>query len=282
MGWWWAGRGTRGRIPSTHNSTFLSTWPCQRPRSPYRKCSNTDITTPFPPHSCLTPFTLTTCPICPPASLQPPSLGRDTSAGVSGRIVLSRGGPSHALTLHLWPVRNAMRHGTYRTLYSHGNALMELLSTLQKSILSLILWWFYDGSILVWLYMCIYEPRLDCAVVGLQKDNIKNQKRYIHKHTCVCACMYLHRYCLYNKIMMTFLLVRKVAKFCLIIHQSNNTKFYSLSFLSLAVSVQVCLLSLNVLPSRTRSMIRLIYCWFVYSFNLSVHYLDSYVDIWVI
>lgn len=51
------------------------------------------------------------------------------------------------------------------------------------------------------------------------------------------------------------------ANLCLIIHQSNNThKFYSLSSLSLAAFVQVCLLSLNVLPSLTGSMIRLIYC----------------------
>lgn len=97
----------------------------------------------------------------------------------------------------------------------------------------------------------------------------------IYKHICTYIHLYMYiyvhiiyiyifffllRYYLCSKLYYSiFLLVYKVAKFCLNIHQSNNTKFYSVSFLSLAIFVQVCLLSSNVLTSLTRSMITLIY-----------------------
>lgn len=110
MGWWWAGRGTQGRIPSTHNSTFLSTWPCQSPGH-LTGCVHIHISllllTPFLPSPVSSPIrqTLTF------------HLIRDPSAKVFTHITLGHIGISHLLTLHLWPLWNAMIHMFAQTPY---------------------------------------------------------------------------------------------------------------------------------------------------------------------
>lgn len=120
MGWWWAVRGTQGRIPSTHNSTFLSTWPCQSPRSPYRMCSYTDMSP--PPHT----FPSVTC-LLTSLSTPPCLLIRDPLAEVSTHIPLGHTVLSRSLTLHLWPP--AERHDAHvcaDTLFSQEHTHTNL------------------------------------------------------------------------------------------------------------------------------------------------------------
>ena len=114
MGWRWAGRGAQGRIPSTHNSTFLSTWHCQSTRSPYRICSHAHNPPPPPPPPHTFPSSPVSSPLCqlPFSPTQGPPWGE-----VSAHITLGHIGPSHSLTLHLQPLWNVMTHMFDHTCY---------------------------------------------------------------------------------------------------------------------------------------------------------------------
>lgn len=152
MGWWWAGRGTRGRIPSTHNSTFLSTWPCQRPRSPDRKCSNTDITPPPPPspppsHTFLSDHV----PPYLPASFPPPHWGH-LGRGLGSHRAKSRRSLTRTDFPPLTSVERREAQNTQDATFSWERDNGTLVHSAKVNLVinfMVVLWWMCD-------YICLW------------------------------------------------------------------------------------------------------------------------------